>query len=96
MSTSNDTVTTNPKPDWLDNGDNAWQLTSATLVAMQSLVGLSAIYAGMVKKKWAINSMFMVFYAFAMGACLLVVESTIVTKLTFYLNSPGLLESMGI
>lgn len=53
-------------PSWLNNGDNAWQMTAATLVALQSLSGLSAIYAGLVKKKWAINSMFMVFYAFAM------------------------------
>lgn len=53
-------------PPWLNRGDNSWQLTAATLVALQSLSGLSAIYAGLVKKKWAINSMFMVFYAFAM------------------------------
>lgn len=55
-----------PSPPWLNHGDNAWQLTAATLVGLQSLSGLSAIYAGMVKKKWVINSMFMVFYAFAM------------------------------
>ena len=55
-----------PAPPWLNNGDNAWQLTAATLVALQSLSGLSAIYAGLVKKKWAINSMCMVFYTFAM------------------------------
>lgn len=68
MSTNTSDLT-NVKPDWLDNGDNAWQLTSATFVALQSLCGLAAIYAGIVKKKWAINSMFMVFYAFAMGEC---------------------------
>ena len=55
-----------PAPPWLNNGDNAWQMTAATLVGLQSLAGLSAIYAGMVKKKWVINSMFMVFYAYAM------------------------------
>lgn len=54
-----------PAPPWLNNGDNAWQMTAATFVALQSLAGLSAIYAGLVKKKWAINSIFMVFYAFA-------------------------------
>lgn len=53
-------------PDWLDTGDNSWQLTAATLVALQSIPGLMVLYAGLVKRKWAVNSMFMVFYAFAM------------------------------
>ena len=86
-------------PDWLNNGDNAWQLTAATLVGLQSVPGLMVMYAGLVKKKvslprgrtmstethaphvlysknrlliqlsrnlqWAINSAFMVLYAFA-------------------------------
>ncbi|KAL1847605.1 hypothetical protein Plec18167_001498 [Paecilomyces lecythidis] len=52
-------------PAWLNNGDNAWQLTAGTLVALQSIPGLVAIYAGIVKQKWAINSAFMAFYAFA-------------------------------
>lgn len=34
-------------PDWLNNGDNAWQLTAATLVGLQSVPGLMIIYAGM-------------------------------------------------
>lgn len=53
-------------PDWLDHGDNAWQLTAATLVGLQSVPGLVVLYAGIVKAKWAINSAFMAFYAFAM------------------------------
>jgi Amt family ammonium transporter len=52
-------------PPWLDTGDNAWQLTAASLVALQSVPGLVILYAGMVKHKWAINSAFMAFYAFA-------------------------------
>jgi Amt family ammonium transporter len=52
-------------PPWLDTGDNAWQLTAATLVGLQSIPGLVILYAGIVKKKWAINSAFMAFYAFA-------------------------------
>lgn len=52
-------------PAWLNNGDNAWQMTAATLVALQSVPGLLALYAGIVKTKWAINTAFMVFYAFA-------------------------------
>lgn len=53
-------------PSWLNNGDNAWQLTAATLVGLQSVPGLVVLYAGIVKTKWAINSAFMALYAFAM------------------------------
>ncbi|XP_057497367.1 ammonium transporter 2 member 4-like [Actinidia eriantha] len=52
-------------PDWMNKADNAWQLTSATLVGLQSIPGLVILYGGMVKKKWAVNSAFMVLYAFA-------------------------------
>ncbi len=52
-------------PPWLDTGDNAWQMTAATLVGLQSVPGLMILYAGIVKSKWAINSAFMAFYAFA-------------------------------
>lgn len=54
-----------PPGSFLNNGDNAWQLTSATLVGLQTMVGLVMIYGGVVKKKWAINSAFMVMYAYA-------------------------------
>jgi len=56
---------TSPSPDWLNHGDNAWQLTAASLVALQSIPGLVVLYAGIVKRKWAVNSAFMAFYAFA-------------------------------
>lgn len=52
-------------PDWLNKGDNAWQLTAATLVGLQSVPGLVILYGSIVKKKWAVNSAFMAFYAFA-------------------------------
>jgi ammonium transporter, Amt family len=52
-------------PDWLDTGDNAWQLTAGSLVGLQSVPGLVVLYAGIVKRKWAINSAFMAFYAYA-------------------------------
>ncbi|HUA10318.1 MAG TPA: hypothetical protein VMA98_13705 [Candidatus Acidoferrales bacterium] len=52
-------------PQWLNSGDTAWQLTAATFVGMQSIPGLAILYAGLVKKKWALNSAVMVFYAFA-------------------------------
>lgn len=56
-------------PDWMNKGDNAWQLTAATLVGLQTIPGLIILYGGAVKKKWAVNSAFMVLYAFA---CVLV------------------------
>jgi Amt family ammonium transporter len=52
-------------PDWLNSGDTAWQLTSATLVGLMSLPGLAILYGGLVKKKWALNASVMCFYAFA-------------------------------
>lgn len=52
-------------PEWLDAGHNAWQMTAATFVALQSIPGLVVLYAGWVKHKWSINSAFMAFYAFA-------------------------------
>jgi ammonium transporter, Amt family len=55
-----------PSPDWLNPGDTAWQLTAATLVGLQSVPGLAILYAGLMKRKWALNSALMVLYAFAM------------------------------
>ncbi|KAF8022999.1 hypothetical protein BT93_F0494 [Corymbia citriodora subsp. variegata] len=52
-------------PDWLNKGDNAWQMVSATLVGLQSVPGLVILYGSIVKKKWAVNSAFMALYAFA-------------------------------
>ena len=52
-------------PPWLDTGDNAWQLTAASLVGLQSVPGLVVLYAGIMQRKWAINSAFMAFYGFA-------------------------------
>ena len=54
-----------PSPKWLDTGNNAWQLAAATFVGLQSIPGLTILYGGVVKKKWAINSAFMAIYAFA-------------------------------
>ncbi|CAA6654721.1 unnamed protein product [Spirodela intermedia] len=52
-------------PNWLNKGDNAWQMTAATLVGLQSVPGLVILYGSIVKKKWAVNSAFMALYAFA-------------------------------
>jgi ammonium transporter, Amt family len=54
-----------PSPQWLDTGNSAWQLAAATFVGLQSIPGLTILYGGIVKKKWAINSAFMAMYAFA-------------------------------
>ena len=59
---------TNPlvsAPPWLNSGDTAWQLTAGTFVGLQSIPGLAILYAGLAKKKWALNSAVMCFYAFS-------------------------------
>ncbi len=55
-----------PYPHWLSPGNNSWQLTAATFVGMMSLPGIAVLYGGIVKKKWAINTMVMAFSAFAL------------------------------
>ncbi|HVB42526.1 MAG TPA: ammonium transporter [Streptosporangiaceae bacterium] len=55
-----------PYPSWLSPGDNAWQLVAATLVGLMSIPGLAVLYAGVVQRKWAVNTMMMVFSAFAL------------------------------
>jgi Amt family ammonium transporter len=52
-------------PAWLNAGDTAWQLTAGTFVGLQSIPGLAILYAGLAKKKWALNSAVMCFYAFS-------------------------------
>lgn len=56
---------TEPGAPWLNKADNAWQMTAATLVGIQSVPGLVILHACFVKKKWAVNSTFMALYAFA-------------------------------
>ncbi len=55
-----------PSPGWLNAGDTSWQLTAATLVGLMSLPGIAVLYGGIVKKKWAVNTMVMAFAAFAL------------------------------
>jgi len=71
----------NPTPTWLDTGDNAWQLTAASLVALQSIPGLCVLYAGLVHRRWVINSMMMVCSSI-----------TPVNLLTSLIEFPGLLR----
>ena len=53
-------------PHWLNPGDNAWQLTAATLVGLMSVPGLVVLYGGVMQKRWSVNSMMMSFIAFAL------------------------------
>ncbi|HEX4519466.1 MAG TPA: ammonium transporter [Gaiellaceae bacterium] len=54
-----------PYPTWLNPGDNAWQLTAATLVGLMSVPGLVVLYGGVMQKRWSVNSMMLAFLAFA-------------------------------
>jgi ammonium transporter, Amt family len=53
-------------PAWLNTGDNSWQLTAATFVGLMSLPGLALLWAGLVPKKWVVNTMFMAFSGFSL------------------------------
>jgi Amt family ammonium transporter len=55
-----------PYPSWLNAGDNSWQLTAATLVGLMSIPALAVIYGGLVQKKWAMNTVLMVFSTFCL------------------------------
>jgi Amt family ammonium transporter len=54
-----------PYPTWLNPGNNAWQLTAATLVGLMSVPGLVVLYGGVMQKRWSINSMMLTFMTFA-------------------------------
>src|SRR5438874_8139393 len=53
-------------PSWLNPGDNAWQMTAATLVGLMSVPGLVVLYGGVMQKRWSVNSMMLAFIAFAL------------------------------
>jgi len=55
-----------PYPTWLSSGDNAWQMTAATLVGLMSIPALAVLYGGLVQKKWAMNTTLMVFVTFCL------------------------------
>jgi Amt family ammonium transporter len=54
-----------PYPSWLSPGNNAWQMTAATLVGLMSVPGLVVLYGGVMQKRWSINSMMLTFTGFA-------------------------------
>ncbi len=51
---------------WLNPGDNAWQMTAATLVGLMSVPGLAVFYGGVMQKRWSVNSMMLTFVAFSL------------------------------
>ena len=55
-----------PYPSWLNPADNTWQMVAATLVGLMSLPGLAVLYGGLVRKKWIVNTMLMVFAGFSL------------------------------
>jgi Amt family ammonium transporter len=55
-----------PYASWLSSGDNAWQMTAATLVGLMSIPALAVLYGGIVQRKWAVNTMLMVFCTFCL------------------------------
>ena len=58
-------VTNIPYPNWLNPGDNTWQLVAATLVGLMSLPGIAVLYGGLVQRKWVVNTLLMVFAGFS-------------------------------
>src|SRR5439155_11420204 len=55
-----------PYPDWLNAGDNAWQLAAATLVGLMSIPGIAILYGGLVQRKWVVNTLLMAFTGFSL------------------------------
>ena len=52
-------------PSWLDTGSNAWMMTAATFVGLQSIPGLTLYYGGLTRKKFSINTALMCLYGFS-------------------------------
>src|SRR5262249_12369888 len=78
-----------PSPQWLDTGNNAWQLAAATFVGLQSIPGLTVLYGGIGQQKLAINCAFMSMYA---SASVLVVWVLFAYNMAF---GPQLLPFLG-
>src|ERR1700742_4684708 len=55
-----------PYASWLNAGDNSWQMTAATFVGLMSIPALAILYGGLVQKKWAMNTVMMVFTTFGL------------------------------
>jgi hypothetical protein len=47
----------NPYASFLSSGDNAWQMTAATLVGLMSIPALAVLYGGIVLRNGAFNTL---------------------------------------
>jgi Amt family ammonium transporter len=57
----------------LDTGDTAWMLTATALVMLMSLPGLAVFYGGLAKAKYTLNTIAMVFTAYAIASVVWVI-----------------------
>ena len=57
----------------LDTGDTAWMLTATALVMLMSLPGLAIFYGGLAKAKDTLNTIAMVFTAYAIASVVWVI-----------------------
>lgn len=57
----------------IDTGDTAWMIVATALVMLMTVPGLALFYAGMSKRKSALNTMMMSFSAFAIASIVWVV-----------------------
>src|SRR5262249_29581410 len=48
-------------------GDNAWQMTAATLVGLMSIPALAVLYGGLVQRKWPVTTNLMGFTPSCLG-----------------------------
>src|ERR1700740_611295 len=55
-----------PYPDWLNPGDNAWQLVAATLVGLMSIPGIAVLYGGLGQKRGPANTRLRAFTGFSL------------------------------
>ncbi|KAG5250546.1 ammonium transporter member [Salix suchowensis] len=73
-----------------EQGDNAWQLTAATLVRLQSVPGLVILYVSIVKKQRVVNSAFMALNAFASVLVCWGYQISFGDKMTRFLGRPDI------
>jgi Amt family ammonium transporter len=83
----------------LDTGDTAWMLTSTALVILMSLLGLAIFYGGLAKAKDTLNTIAMVFTAYAIASVVWVIYGytlTFGTDIGRVIGSPAKLFLSGV
>jgi Amt family ammonium transporter len=71
-------------PQWLSLGSNAWVLAATTFVMIQSIPALAVFYAGLTRRRFALNTAMMVLYSFTSAV---VVWMLLGYGLSFYSSS---------